>query len=658
MAEKADWVNPPKLSDLKADLQGATNAHNSHVDQVRKWLSNLKAEQKVKTKIGRSKIVPKLIRKQAEWRYPALSEPFLSTDDLFNAAPKTFEDKKAADQNMQVLNYQFSHKIDKVKFIDEYIRTGTDEGTVVVKIGWDFEEELQEVQVQGVDPETGMMVAMVQEQMVTTKNQPTVEVCHYNNIVLDPTCGGDLSKANFIIHSFETSKSELEQDGRYFDLDKIDPSANTTLTDDEYNGIDDSYFEFQDDARRKFVAYEYHGYWDYDDTGIAKQFIATWVGNVCIRMEESPFPFKGLPFELVQYLPVRKSNYGEPDGELLEDNQRVVGAITRGMIDILGRSANGQMGTRKDSLDVVNGKKFERGEDYKFNAGIDPRQAFQMGVYPEIPRSALEMINLQNNEAESLTGVKAFSAGISSQSYGDVATGIRSAMDATAKRELGILRRFGNGIVKIGHKMLKMNQEFLSDEEFIRITNEPVMIKREDLAGEFDVTLSISTPEADAEKARGLEFMLQTLGAVMPFEFTQIILVDIAKLKKQPELSKKIEEYQPQPDPAAQEKAALEIELLKAQIANESAKAQENQVDVGLKQAKTATEEAKARQMHSSSDKQDLDFVETESGVTRQHEMEMEDQRSRNKGKEKLMDAMIQDEQGAGAAGAPARGTA
>ena len=43
---------------------------------------------------------------------------------------------------------------------------------------------------------------------------------------------------------------------------------------------------------------------------------------------------------------------------------------------------------------------------------------------------------MQNAEAEALTGIKAFSQGINSQSLGSVATGIKSAMDATSKREI------------------------------------------------------------------------------------------------------------------------------------------------------------------------------------------------------------------------------
>ena len=333
-------------------------------------------------------------------------------------------------------------------------------------------------------------------------------------------------------------------------------------------------------------------------------------------MEENPYPDKKIPFVLVQYLPRRKNIYGEPDASLIEDNQKIVGAVTRGIIDIIGRSANGQQGVRKDALDVTNARKFERGDDYKFNANVDPRQAFHMEVYPEIPRSALEVLNMQNDDAEALTGVKAFTHGISGQALGATATGIRSALDATSKRELGILRRLSNGLNQIGRKVISMNAEFLEDEEIIRITNEKfVAINRNDLGGKYDIKLNISTAEADEQKGSELAFMLQTMGNTMPPEMSQMILADIAKLRKMPDLAKRIEEYQPQPDPLVQQKAQLDLALLQAQIANETAKGRENEVDVQLKTAKTQTEQAKARGMHSSSDLSDLDFVEKESGV-------------------------------------------
>jgi hypothetical protein len=665
-----EWENPPTLEELKQDYQEAQSAHTDHVLEVDNWLSNLNGDQQIKAKKGRSKIVPKLIRKQAEWRYAALSEPFLSTDDLFNTAPATFEDKEAAIQNGQVLNYQINSKIDKTKFIDEYIRTAVDEGTVVVKVGWEYDEEIEEVDVpdfdfqptqeasqthqqlhammqedperfqQEIPPEMqqaheismqGDMAVMpvqvgshIEEQVKILKNQPELEVCDYNNVVIDPTCQGDLNSAEFIIYSFETSMSQLKKDGRYDNLKHVSLDNSSPLNEPDFESGDDSSFKFKDDARKKIVVYEYWGFWDINGTGEVEPFVASWVGNTLIRMDENPFPDKKLPFVAIQYLPRRKSIYGEPDGALLEDNQKIVGAVTRGMIDIIGRSANGQMGIRKDALDVTNARKFEQGADYKFNSNVDPRQAFHMEVYPEIPGSALNMLNLQNNEAESLTGVKAFSQGITGQALGSTATGIRSALDASSKRELGILRRLANGINQIGRKIISMNAEFLSDQEIIRVTNEEfVAINREDLGGNYDIKLNISTAEADNEKAQELSFMLQTMGNNMDPAMSQMILSDIARLRKMPDLSKQIKEYQPQPNPMAEQKAQLEMQLLQAQIANEQAKAMENTVDVEFKKARTQTELSKSRNIDSKSDLEDLNFVEQESGVGRQHEENM-----------------------------------
>jgi len=662
--ELTSWDNPPKLEDLKQDYTEAQSAHTAHVVEVDTWISNLNGDQQVKPKKGRSKIVPKLIRKQAEWRYASLSEPFLSTDDLFNTAPATFEDKDAAIQNGQVLNYQINCKIDKTKFIDEFVRTAVDEGTAIVKVGWDFEEETQmvempviemvpvqdpqqamQMQQQGVPPYEEVQTGVeMQEQVVTVKNQPSLEVCDYNNVIIDPTCQGDLDSAEFIIYSFETSMSQLKKDGRYSNLDFVNKDSNSPLSEPDFESGDDSSFKFKDDARKKLVVHEYWGFWDYNDSGEAEPFVAAWIGDTLIRMDANPFPDKKLPFVSVQYLPRRKSVYGEPDGALLEDNQKIVGAVTRGMIDIIGRSANGQMGIRKDALDTTNARKFEQGADYKFNANVDPRQAFHMETYPEIPGSALNMLNLQNNEAESLTGVKAFSQGISGQALGTTATGIRSALDATSKRELGILRRFSNGINQIGRKIISMNAEFLNDEEIIRVTNEEfVAINREDLGGMYDIKLNISTAEADNEKAQELSFMLQTMGNNMDPAMSQLILADIARLRKMPDLARQIKEYQPQPNPMAEQKAQLELQLLQAQIANEQAKAAENAVDVEYKKAKTATEMSKSRNLNSKSDLEDLNFVEQESGVNRQHEENMKKVDQQHGMDNKFADAIIND---------------
>ncbi len=688
-----NWKNPPKLGDLKKDLLDAKPAHDTQKALVKTWLDNLNVEgnAKVKTAKGNSSIVPKLIRKQAEWRYPALSDPFLSTDDVFNVYPVSWEDKKAAQQNQMLLNHQFNNKIDKVQFIDDYVRTAVDEGTVIVRVGWQFEEEEYEddfpVVQYVVNPETGPMHEQLEQMRIespatyeldvpeemrmahemtmeqgapiepvilgykkekrtrTVKNHPTVEVCNVNNVIIDPSCNGKIENAGFVIYSFESSLSKLKKDGKYKNLDKIQVEGNSILNEPDHTPSNDSNFNFNDKPRQLFVVYEYWGYWDIDGSGTVTPIVVTWVGNTIIRMEENPFPDKQLPFITVPYLPKRREIYGEPDGALLEDNQKIIGAVTRGMIDIMGKSANGQTGIRKDMLDTTNRRKFENGQDYEFNMNVDPRVGIFMHTYPEIPNSAQFMLQMQNMEAESLTGVRAFSSGVSSQALGDTAASFRGALDAASKRELAILRRLSNGMVKIGRKIISMNAEFLSEKEVVRVTNEEFQIvRRDDLAGQFDLKLSISTAEEDNNKAQELSFMLQTMGNNMDPVMSQMILSDIAKLRKMPDLAKKIETYQPQPDPMAQKKLELEIQLLEAQLQNEIAQSQERQANAQLNMAKVGTEQVKAGNIQSDTDLKNLDFVEQESGVKQERAKELHGEQAHSQAQLKLMDRQFQRE--------------
>ena len=654
-----DWNNPPSVRDLKQDLAEAKSNHDLHVNKVNESLTALRGELKIKIKEGRSKVQPKLVRKQNEWRYSALEEPFLSTDDMFIVNPVTYKDVEAAKQNMLILNKQFRTDIPKVKFINKYIRTAVNTGTVIVKLNWEYEKGIvtEEVPVYTKTPEElytalqqkinagqmteeeaipimesgqpiqiGVESREVEEDVI---NRPILQVKDSRNVIIDPSCEGDIDNAQFIIDIFLTDLSTLKKDSRYSNLDLISENQFNGASLDDYQYYDTEYktdpnFKFQDKPRKKLVAYEYWGYWDINGDGIVKPIVATWIGDVMIRLEENPYPDKKLPFVVVQYLPPDHDTvYGDSDASLLKENQDIIGAISRSIIDLIGRSANAQQGVRKDLLDPINRDRFNKGMDFEYNPVTNIENALYMTHIPEVPRSALELIQLQNSEAEALTGVKAFTGGISGDALGSSVGGIRSALDATAKRELGILRRLSDGLKEIGKKIIAMNSVWLSDEEIIRITDDDfVAIKRSDLAGNFDLSLTVSTAEMDNQKASELAFMLQTTGNSLPFDITKIILTKIADLRKLPDLSKMIADYQPQPDPLEQQKAQLEIELLKAQIANEKAKANENAVDVQLKAAKTQSELAKAGKLSSEKDKMDLDYVEQSTGLTQDRELE------------------------------------
>lgn len=672
-AEKlTQWANEPNITHVKGDLEAAKPFHDDQVTKITKWneLSSVTGSQAIKKIKGRSAVQPKLIRRQAEWRYSALTEPFNSSEDLFKIEATTHEDVRGAEQNQLVLNWQFRTKINKVNFIDNYVRAATDEGLVIVRVGWCrytikekkqvpvwtyYAPSLQEevaaldaaMQAYNANPREFMDTAppeMLEAVKFATENQqpvvvvqtgteevevdkvidnrPTLEVLNPENVWLDPSSNGDFDKSSFVGISFETSKAELAKEpNRYKNLDAVNWETATVNTETDHATKLPQTFNFKDILRKRVVAYEWWGNWDIHGTGILVPIVVTWIGDVIIRMEENPYPDKKPPFVLASYNPVKRQLQGEPDAELLEDNQKVLGAVTRGIIDLLGRSANSQQGFAKGMLDVVNRRRYEAGQDYEFNPNMNPEQNVVHHKYPEIPNSALTLLGLQNQEAEAITGVKSFSGGMSGEAYGDVAAGIRGVLDAAAKREMAILRRLAQGIVDIGRKIIAMNQVFLSEEETIRVTNTQfVKVRREDLQGEFDLKVEISTAEIDNMQAQDLAFMLQTMGNNMDFGITKLILVKIAKLKRMPDLAHAIEQFTPQPDPLVQAKMELEVEKLREEV-------QKLRAEAKLKGAQTEKTMAEADQI-------DLDKTEQETGT--KHERDLEQMRAQATGNQDL----------------------
>lgn len=678
-----DWKNEPTVAALKADLQSSDEYHKGQVSKITGWLDalNLTGKYKPKEIPNKSSISPRLIRKQNEWRYSSLSEVVLASTDLFNVNPTTWEDVKAAEQNELILNNQFDTKIDKVRFIDTMVRALVDEGTAILRTGWKVQEEEVTEQVPNwmmiedpsIGPRLEQIMAQIQQDpnlmndlpedlkmslqysqeegkpirvyqegtktQTSTKvinNHPTVEVCHFDDVYVDPTCNGDISKASFIIYKFETSMSDLKRDGRYKNLENINVqnSINITDTASEYQRTStSSNFKFQDEARQKINCYEYWGYYDINGDGIVRPIVCTWLGDTLIRMEENPYPDKKFPFVFIPFMPIKDSLYGEPDAELLKDNQSIQGAVMRAVIDLVAKSAVGQTGFAKGALDATNFNKFRAGADFEFNSAAgDVRQTIFTQSFPQIPETVPFLLNLVNTDAESLTGVRAFAqAGVSGVNMGQTAEAVRGAMDAASKREMGIVRRIGNGLVEVARKFISMNAQFLEEQEVVRVTNaEFVPVKRDDLRGDFDLRINISTPEEDAQKAQVLSMMTQTIGNTLDTSITQMLLSKIARLYKIPDLAHAVENFQPQPNPLQEAMQQAELDKVAAEAELLRANAQESLAKANLQVAKVPVEQARAGNMQSTTDKNNLDFYKNADGIT--HEEQLELQRAKQEG--------------------------
>ena len=726
-----EWNNEPSVSILQADLHNCKSAHNEQVRKIDRWLRALAAPPLEIKDPTRSKIVPKLIRKQAEWRYASLSEPFLSEPNIFKINPISFEDSYAAKQNELVLNNQFNTQINKIQLIDEYIRDAVNKGTAILRVDWIEKREVTDVptpryELQAVDPsdikavnrfnriqqkyndtlymenvpiqwvdaidraqqETQQREAQIQQEMQMQLqqmqqtmppeefeqmaqqaqqemqaqleqlppimyepiqvgvfinqeekviNKPSIKVCDYRRVFVDPSCEGNLDDAEYIIYAYSSCKADLMADGRYQNVEQIPDTATVDYELFNYEDV------LKDPARKKLTVYEYWGNWDVNGDGNKIPIVATWVSDVMIRLEENPYPDHKPPFVFVPLLPVCESVYGEPDGALLGDNQAISGAVTRGVIDTFGRSAASQIAITKDALDPINRKAFHEGRDFEINPGIPANQAIYQFTFPELPQAPFAFLQSLQQEAEALTGVKTYSEGITDQSLGNTATGIRNVLDASSKREMAILRRLADGIKKVARKIIAMNALWLNDTEVIRITNQDfVEIHRDDLAGNFDLEIAITSAEDNVAKAESLAFMLQTLGNTVDQGMTQMILSEICELRKMPELAERVRRFQPPPpDPMQEQMMQMQMQMMQAQIAKLEAEVQKVQADAQLSGAKAQSEMveaqykpqevmgraegemAKAEYTRTMARKLDQEYMDSVAGIQHQRDMEL-----------------------------------
>lgn len=679
------WANEPKLEDLRNDYKNSSSFHEEIKKKLLQYAEDRDGGKKIQARPGKSTARPKVVRKNAEWKYPKLEDPFLNTEDMFEIKPRTWEDTKAAEQNALLLNYQWSTKIDKVRLVNDIVRYLVDDGTVIVKTGWEVKEELVKQMVEQpiyASPEESLMlmeqavksgqmtpeefqqrmmegtpmqigVKMVEMEVPKlVKNQPKYEVCNTANVIIDPTCEGYIEDANFIIHEYDVSIAELkaeeyikdpetgEVSGVYKNLHLLKDEEGVALY-DEHKSQAYNDFKFTDRARKKLTAYEYWGYWDINGDDTLVPIVGTWVGEVLIRLEESPLPHKRLPFSIAQYMPIKKEVMGEPDAELLRENQESIGKLTRAAHDITSEQAVGQEFIDETLFPTMAVRQqYEKGNTVYYRAGMDPKRAIYKKEVAPVPATVFNMINWQQADAESLTGTKAFSGGISGNALGDSVGGVRSALDATSQRELSILRRLSNLFIDMARLTIAMNQAYLSEEEVVRVTNDEfVTIRRDDLAGEFDLKIDVSTPEKDEDTASKLNMLLQTNAASMDPAEARIYRAKIAKLWKQPDLAKAIESYQPQPDPIQQELQLLaleearlklamarkEIEEMDSRIVERVSRSAENEYDRTVKKAKAEEALAKAELLREQADVLAKDFVKDVSGQTRrEHELDKE----------------------------------
>jgi hypothetical protein len=620
---------------VRRDLKDA-DPYKEELDTIRQgWISvydakTLGNESKNKNK---SKYISRDVKRSSEWQRSQLVDPFVSSPRPVKTYPVTPDDAAIADQDKDLLNYQFSRGFPRYNFISESIKILQREGTALARISWKFEETEVEVDepVKAMLPD-GRQIQIGSQKVMRTRtliNRPWAEPIDNQDIWIDPTAKTSVQNAKFVIHRYRRNLSELKSDGRYTNLDKVEKRvANKDNSYDMYSD-DFSYdresnkrsFFFSDNERKELEVYEYWGFLDINQDGITEPVVITVIEDILIYVDKNPFPDGFLPFVSCAFNAAPFNVTGEANAETLKDGQILKSGVIRGAVDNMVQSTNGQVGIKKQALDPINKRKFERGENFLFNT--NPNDIWQ-GSYNQLPPSLFDFYNLVSNEMEASSGVKSFSQGIGGSSMGTSATATRGILGATEIRELDIVRNIReNYIIPMLRMWMAMNREFLEPEDIMRITGkEFVPWNEDDSLGEIDIDLEISTASMDMQKSERIAFLLQTTAQFLPQDLVLEMTAKMYELDRMPDLAERIRTYQPQPDPYAEEMKQLEMEKLKSEIEERRSRSVENESDRQLKMAKAAEAAAKAGKTTSEQDKLDQDFLDKETGFERQKELD------------------------------------
>jgi len=619
------------LEKFKQDLKDVQEYKNTEVNPyIKNSIDRYEGKLYGNEKKGRSKFVSRDIFRQVEQQHSIIKEPFVNNTKIVKLSTLHVKRKGFVLQSMKLANYKFTRKFPRYTFMTDLIKTLQIEGTAVIRTGWDYKskdisKELPIVHTTA----TGHQInfgSMTVKDTVNIVNEPTAIVCRNEDIYIDPRATKQ-EDIQFIIHRTETSLSGLKQQGIYKNLDQIETKVNSEMLQEYQDDHDTTFdwirddeetkklFNFKDSARRKLVMYEYWGNYDLNGDGIAEPIVCTWINDTIIRLENNPYPDEKIPFIVLQFTKKPFSIYGLSMPDILDDLQKIKTGIIRGIIDDLAQSNSQQRGVRKGNLDAINKKRFMEGKPFEYN--ISPNEFYQ-GHYTPINNQIFTIMHEVDNEINTLSNTLPGS-GTGSQALGATAASESNKLNAPAVRELDLVRNIAENAIKpLLIKWLSYMYYFMEPEEIQDITGipfEPSNDYVEDLYSDFEI--NISTNQANDSKVKKLSFLLQTMGPNMPMEMSKIAMAEIAELSGMPELAIKLAQFQPKPDPLAEEMKKLEIEKAKAEISFKQAGAKENEADYALKHAK-------AQEAQSKADLLDLDFTRKQEDTDHKNQMQIE----------------------------------
>ena len=474
-----------------------------------------------------------------EWALPSLTKVFFGNEDICKLQGVNSEqDEKAAQAHGELIKYQLERCNDGFLIFYDWIKNSLIDNLGIVKCYWEREQtvETKQLVVDGeqlmqmqMNPNLNMLsveevapnILKIEYEEVTniTKNQPKLEVVPPSEFRFSPEAKS-LDDVGFVAHRKIVNLDYLrrrEQEGVFQNIDKVLESDGnegsikrteyeTDLNPRAYDKINDSDVE---DAKKEFLLYECYIKTDVNNDGMLEDVIVTIVGKdhgTIVRLEENTMGRH--PFFTIS--PIRdtlrlfpKRGISDLVSELQDLNTALLKQIIYNVATNNDKQAFVNVDVMLDPNEFTEGKKAVR-------VTGNPHEAVQWSPVEPLQPQVFQFLEMLQSMKENRTGITRYNQGMDANSLNKTATGITQIMNASNQRLELIARIFAEtGVKQLFRHMIKMNQMFITEETFIRITDKRKPIYPEDLEGTIDITVNVGVVAGSKQQqAQAMQLLL------------------------------------------------------------------------------------------------------------------------------------------------------
>lgn len=475
-----------------------------------------------------------------EWAIPSLIKVFFGNEDICKLQGVNSEqDERAAAAHSELIKYQLERCNDGFLIFYDWIKNSLIDNLGIVKCYWEREQTVEKkvLTVTGEEllnmqtnpdinlltvEEIGPDILKIEYEEITniTKNQPKLEVIPPSEFRFSPEAKS-LDGIGFVAHRKIVNLDYLrrkEKEGVFQNIDKVlettgsDGSVQrteyeTSLNPRSYDKVGDSGVE---DAKKEFLLYECYVKTDVNNDGVLEDTIVTIVGKesgVIVRLEENTMGRN--PFFVIS--PIRdtlrlfpKRGISDLVGELQDLNTALLKQIIYNVATNNDKQAFLNIDMLVDPNEFIDGRKVVR-------VSGNPSEAVKWAPIELLQPQVFEFLETLQGMKENRTGVTRYNQGMDANSLNRTATGITQIMNASNQRLELIARIFAEtGVKQLFRHMIKMNQMFITDKVFTRITDKPKPIMPEDLEGTIDITVNVGVVAGSkTQQLQNMQLLLQ-----------------------------------------------------------------------------------------------------------------------------------------------------